>query len=30
MHNDSHIEKIESYIKEKYDEVAITHLKQRF
>ena len=28
QNNDSHIEKIESYIKEKFDEVAINHLKQ--
>ena len=28
-HNDSHIEKIESYIKEKFDEVATNHLKQK-
>ena len=28
-HNDSHIEKIQSYIKEKIDEVAIKHLKQK-
>ena len=28
QHNESHIEKIESYIKEKFDEVAINHLKQ--
>ena len=27
--NDSHIEKIESYIKEKFDEVATNHLKQK-
>ena len=29
QHNDSHIEKIQSYIKEKIDEVAIKHLKQK-
>ena len=29
QHNDSHIEKIESYIKGKFDEVAINHLKQK-
>ena len=29
QHNDSHIEKIESYIKEKFDEVATNHLKQK-
>ena len=29
QHNDSHIEKIQSYIKEKFDEVAIKHLKQK-
>ena len=28
QHNDSHIEKAESYIKEKIDEVPINHLKQ--
>ena len=28
QHNDCHIEKFESYIKEKIDEVAINHLKQ--
>ena len=28
-HNDSHIEKIESYIKEKIDEVAANHLQQK-
>ena len=27
--NDSNIEKIESYIKEKFDEVTINHLKQK-
>ena len=26
QHSDSHIEKIQSYIKEKFDEVAINHL----
>ena len=29
QHNDCHIEKIESYIKEKFDEVTINHLKQK-
>ena len=29
QHNDSHIEKIESYVKGKIDEVAINHLKQK-
>ena len=29
QHNDSHIEKIESYFKEKFDEVATNHLKQK-
>ena len=29
QHNDSYIEKIESYIKGKFDEVAINHLKQK-
>ena len=29
QHNDPHIEKIESYIKEKFDEVATNHLKQK-
>ena len=29
QHNVSHIEKIESYIKEKFDEVATNHLKQK-
>ena len=29
QHNDSYIEKIESYIKEKFDEAAINHLKQK-
>ena len=28
QHNDTHMEKIESYIKEKFDEVAINYLKQ--
>ena len=29
QHNDSHIGKIESYIKEKFDEVTTNHLKQK-
>ena len=29
QHNDSHIEKIQSYIKEKFGKVAINHLKQK-
>ena len=29
QHNDCHIEKIESYLKEKFDEVNISHLKQK-
>ena len=29
QHNDSHIKKIESYIKEKIDEVAINYLKRK-
>ena len=30
QHNDSHIEKIKSYITEKFDEVAANHLKKIF
>ena len=29
QHNDSHIETIESYIKDKFNEVAINHFKQK-
>ena len=29
QHNDSHIERIESCIKEKFDQVAINHLEQK-